>query len=100
MSKLDQVVSHPIFRQLAQERSRLGTALATTLAATYFTYILTIAFNPSALGVPLHDGTVITWGLVLGVGLLGFGFVLTAIYVAFANSRLDELSRRLQEDLR
>lgn len=100
MSKLDQVVSHPIFRQLAQERSRLGTALATILSVTYFSYILTVAFRPSTLGVPLHDGTVITWGLVLGVGLLGLGFVLTAIYVAFANSRLDELSRRLQEDLR
>jgi uncharacterized membrane protein (DUF485 family) len=99
MSTLDHVASHPIFRQLALERSRLGTALASILAVTYFTYILTIAFNPSALGVALHDGTVITWGLVLGVGLLIFGFVLTAIYVVFANSRLDDLSRRLQEDL-
>ena len=100
MSKLDRIAAHPLFRQLALERSRLGTVLAVTLAVTYFSYILTIAFNSSALGTPLHDGTVITWGVVLGVALLSFGFVLTAIYVVIANTRLDDLSRRLQEDLR
>lgn len=99
MSTLDHVASHPIFKQLALERSRLGTGLATVLAFTYFAYILTIAFRPSTLGVPLHDDTVITWGVVVGAGLLCFGFILTAVYVVFANSRLDDLSRRLREDL-
>jgi uncharacterized membrane protein (DUF485 family) len=39
----------------------------------------------------------VTWGIVVGAALLSFGFVLTAIYVLVANTRLDALSRHLQE---
>ncbi|WP_280524311.1 DUF485 domain-containing protein [Methylobacterium frigidaeris] len=48
----------------------------------------------------MSEGAATTWGIVAGVGLLALGFVLTAIYVAVANTRLDALSRRLREELR
>ncbi len=91
---------HPTFRKLAFERSCLGRGLAATMAAAYFAYILTIAFHPATLGVPIRDGSVLTWGLVVGAALLSFGFLLTTIYVLVANTRLDMLSRRLQEEVR
>jgi len=37
---------------------------------------------------------------VIGAGLLSFGFILTAVYVLVANTRLDAISLRLQEDLK
>jgi uncharacterized membrane protein (DUF485 family) len=70
------------------------------MAGAYFAYILTVAFRPDLLGTPMWDGSVVTWGILVGAALLSFGFVLTAIYVLVANTRLDALSRRLQEDLR
>lgn len=91
------VADHPIFRQLSFERSLLGSLLALVMAATYFSYILVIAFDPSALAIPIHSGSVITWGIVVGAGLLSFGFVLTAFYVVLANTRLDSLIQRLRE---
>jgi hypothetical protein len=40
------------------------------MAAAYFSYILTIAFWPRLLGLPLWNGTVVTWGFLIGVGLI------------------------------
>ncbi|MBH5397215.1 DUF485 domain-containing protein [Bradyrhizobium sp. CNPSo 4010] len=97
---LQTIQAHPAFRQLARERSRLGVAMSIVMAAAYFAYILTIAFWPRLLGHPLWDGTVITWGVLIGVGLIALGFLLTAVYVRRANSRFDRLNQLLMEDLR
>lgn len=93
------ISAHPIFRQLAFERGCLGYSLAALLSVAYFSYILMVAFSPATLGTPIRDGAVLTWGIVVGVGLLAFGFLLTATYVLVANTRLDTLSRRLREDV-
>lgn len=97
---LKAIQNHPAFRQLASERTRLGVSMSIVMAAAYFAYILTIAFWPRLLGHPLWDGTVITWGVLVGVGLIAFGFLLTAVYVQRANSRFDQLGQILLEDLR
>jgi uncharacterized membrane protein (DUF485 family) len=97
---LSQIQDHPLFRQLASERSRFGASMSIGMAAAYFTYILTIAFWPQLLGLPLWQGTVITWGVLIGVGILALGFALTAVYVRRANSRFDHLSQRLLEEVR
>jgi uncharacterized membrane protein (DUF485 family) len=97
---LQTIQDHPTFRQLARERARLGVRMSIVMAAAYFAYILTIAFWPRLLGHPLRDGTVITWGVLIGVGLIALGFVLTAVYVRRANSRFDQLSQLLLEDVR
>lgn len=97
---LQTIQDHPAFRQLASERARLGVSMSIVMAATYFAYILTVAFWPRLLGQPLWSGTVITWGILIGVGLIAFGFLLTAIYVRHANSRFDQLSQLLLEDFR
>ena len=97
---LQTIQQHPTFRQLASERTRLGVGMSIVMAASYFAYILTIAFWPRLLGYPLWNGTVITWGVLIGVGLIALGFLLTAVYVRRANSRFDSLSQLLLEDLR
>jgi Protein of unknown function, DUF485 len=57
-----QIQDLPAFRRLASERTRFGTGMSIGMAAAYFSYILTIAFWPRLLGLPLWNGTVITWG--------------------------------------
>lgn len=97
---LQTIQDHPAFRQLVSERARLGVGMSIVMAAAYFAYILTVAFWPRLLGHPLWNGTVITWGVLIGVGLIALGFLLTAVYVRRANSRFDRLSQLLLEDLR
>ena len=99
MSRIDRIKSHPAYKQLAAERLRLGLSLAAVMGAVYFAYIVTIAFRPKVFGTSLGDGTVMTWGLVAGIGVIALGFLLTALYVARANSRFDALSKRLKEDV-
>jgi uncharacterized membrane protein (DUF485 family) len=97
---LQRIQDHPAFRQLASARTRFGIGMSVGMAAAYFTYILTVAFCPQVLGLPLWNGTVITLGILIGVGLIALGFVMTAVYVRRANSRFDHLNQRLMEEVR
>jgi uncharacterized membrane protein (DUF485 family) len=100
MSRIQRIAAHPAYQQLSAERLRLGLWLSAAMAGIYFVYILTVAFDPQALGTPIASGKAMTWGLVAGVGIILSGFLLTALYVVLANARFDALNERLMEDVR
>jgi uncharacterized membrane protein (DUF485 family) len=64
----------------------------------YFGFILLVAFAKPLLATKIGDG-VTSFGIILGLGVIVSAFVLTGIYVQRANSRFDELTRRLKREL-
>jgi uncharacterized membrane protein (DUF485 family) len=98
MSELERLRAHPAFRQLAGQRAMLGWGLAGVMTLAYFAFILCVAFRPGWLGTPIAAGWTTSWGVVVGVGIIALGFVLTATYVICANARFDALGRLLRED--
>ena len=61
----------------------------------YLAFILLIAFAPGWLGTPLSEGSSITRGIPVGIGLIVSAFVLTGIYVKRANSEFDRLNQEI-----
>ncbi|HDR9882296.1 TPA: DUF485 domain-containing protein [Burkholderia cenocepacia] len=77
------------FCQLVKSRRRFSWALAGSMLAAYFAFILVIAFAPDVLGTAIIAGHPTTWGIPVGVGMLAFTFALVAIYVHRANTVFD-----------
>jgi uncharacterized membrane protein (DUF485 family) len=63
----------------------------------YFTFILTIAFNPTALGTPLSADSVTTIGIPIGMFVIVFAFILTGIYTKRANGEFDDLTKKIKD---
>ncbi|MEQ8230454.1 MAG: DUF485 domain-containing protein [Gammaproteobacteria bacterium] len=83
------IFDDPEFQALQRRRSRLSWTLATIMLVVYYAFILVIAFRPALFAAPLGAGTVITWGIPIGVGIILLGFVLTGVYVYRANGEFD-----------
>ncbi len=96
-SAVDRIARSPQFQQLVHERTRFGWALTAAMLVVYFGFIGLIAFDKSLLAVKV--GSTSTLGLVLGVFVIVFAFVLTGLYVARANTRYDALSDALKRSL-
>jgi hypothetical protein len=64
-------------------------------AGALLAFILLIAFAPGWLGTPLSEGSSITRGIPVGIGLIVSAFVLTGIYVFRANGEFDELNQKI-----
>lgn len=86
--------TNPKFQELVRKRERLAWTLTGIVLVLFFGLFLTVAFNPSVLGMRLGDSYVTT-GLLLGLFEFILFWVLTAFYVVRANSEFDALTEQL-----
>jgi uncharacterized membrane protein (DUF485 family) len=61
------------------------------MIVVYFGYILLIAFNKQFLATKISAGAVTSIGIPMGLGVLVFTIIITAIYVRRANSEFDAI---------
>jgi uncharacterized membrane protein (DUF485 family) len=87
------------FRGLVTRRWRVSIVLTAALFALYYGYILLIALDRPFMARRIGEHT--TLGIPLGIGVIVGAWVLTGVYVLWANAVYDpqvkELRRRLEE---
>lgn len=96
----ERIEKTPQFKQLVAKRERFAWLLSAIMLGLYVTFILLIAFAPQLLGTPINDGSVMTWGIPMGVGLILSAFILTGIYVQRANGEFDALNQAILDEVR
>lgn len=80
------------FRALALRQRRVALLLTAAMVALYFGFILLIAFAKPLLGRLLSPG--LSLGIVLGAAVIVCSWLLTWVYVRWANTHYDaELER-------
>ena len=94
------IKSNADYQELVSKRTSFSIKLSISMLVVYFTFILTIAFNPSALAVPLGTDTVTTIGIPIGMIIIVFAFVLTGIYTKRANSEFDDLTNKIKQAIK
>jgi uncharacterized membrane protein (DUF485 family) len=93
MSNSTQTVD-PALEAVSAARWRMAILLTPTMMVVYFGFILLVAFNKPLLGTPLIPGLSI--GMLLGVLVIVAAWVLTWIYVRWANTHYDASLRALR----
>jgi uncharacterized membrane protein (DUF485 family) len=80
------------FRALASRQRRFAAGLTAAMIALYFGFILLIAFDKPLLARKLSPG--LSLGIVLGAAVIVASWLLTWVYVRWANTHYDlELDR-------
>lgn len=93
------LLDSPEFRRLVSRRWVISAVLTVALFVIYYGYILLIAVDKPFMARRIGTG-VTTLGIPLGVAVILLSWVLTAIYVAWANTRYDTEVRRLRERIK
>lgn len=87
----EHIRNNETFHNLVAQRSRLSWTLAVLILVVYYSFILVIAFAPGLFGIPINTDSTITWGIVIGLAVILFTFLITGIYVHRANTIFDKL---------
>jgi len=95
----DKIKADPEFQNLVKQRRRWALTLTAITLIIYFTFILTLAYAPEVFAHPIYEGSVISIGIPVGIGIIISAFVLTGIYVAKANKDFDATLNRLKDDV-
>lgn len=90
--------TNPKFRELVSRRGRFAWTLATIVLMMFYGFVLTVAFNPSALGQPVSEGSMLTVGVAVELFMFIFFWVLTALYVKRANGEFDALTQEVVKE--
>jgi len=85
------------FHQLVSTRRTFAWSLAAIMLVLYFGFILILAFDKSLLALKI-GGSIVSWGIPIGLGVIIAAFVLTGIYVRRANAQFDRLTREIVEE--
>jgi uncharacterized membrane protein (DUF485 family) len=84
------------YQDLIRKRSKSKWSLAFLMLAVYYGFILIIAFAPDffAQKVGLEHTSL---GIVVGLGVILFSFIITGIYVNKANNEFEPLTEKLHK---
>ena len=83
---------------VAAARKRMAVSLTTAMMVVYFGFILLVAFNKPLLGTIVTDG--LSLGILLGASVIVVAWVLTWVYVSWANRHYDSAIEQLGRQAR
>lgn len=97
---VEKIKANPDYQELVKRRSAFAIKLSLAILVVYFSFILTIAFDPALLGTPLSAGSVTTVGIPVGIAVIIFAFVLTGVYTQRANGEFDDLANKVKDSVK
>jgi uncharacterized membrane protein (DUF485 family) len=83
-----EIVTSDRFKALVRKRWTVSVILTILLFVSYYGIILTIAYGKEFLSQKVGEFT--NWGIVFGIFGIVFAWLLTAIYVVWANNVYDK----------
>ena len=85
------ILNDPNYQTLKARRTSFGWSLTLAMLVVYYGFILLVAFNKPFLATRLGEG-VTTIGMPIGLAVIVFTVIITAVYVRRANSEYDTLT--------
>ena len=96
-SATDQLLKSAEFKQLVVRRWRVSLVLTAVLFVVYYGYIILVASNKALLAQRIGVNT--TLAIPLGAAVIIAAWVLTALYVVWANRQYDPHVQTLRDRL-
>lgn len=90
------IAALPEYQQLLSKKRAVVFPLTVLMLVAYYAFILLVAYNPTLLSTQLSDG-VTSLGILLGLGLIGLTFTITAFFVWYANAHLENIVEDIQK---
>jgi uncharacterized membrane protein (DUF485 family) len=88
------VARDPNYQELKAKRTRMGWWLTLAMMLVYYGFILLVAFDKPFLATRIGAG-VTTIGMPIGLAVIVFTVLITAIYVRRANREFDTLTEKI-----
>ena len=90
----DALLQDADFVALARQKGRVSLGLTLLTLAAYFGFMVLLAFGRDVLAQRVAGD--INLGIPLGIGVIVLCWVLTGVYVLWANSKYDAMVTRVQ----
>jgi len=94
---MKEILESKEFKEVVSKKNRVAFTLALLEIVIYFGFILVLAFKKEVLGQKLGEG--LTLGIPIGIAVIVISWILTGIYVFWANANYDKSVEELKKKL-
>ena len=91
-----QILNDQEFQELARQKNKISLILTIVELVLYFGFIGLIAYNKPFLAQKM-EGSATTYGIPIAVGVIILSWILTGIYIFWANSVYDEKVKSIKK---
>jgi uncharacterized membrane protein (DUF485 family) len=98
MSTTHDIIESPAFKRLVTRRWQVSITLTLTILFIYIGFLLVVAFDKDLLARKI--GTYYTLAIPVGLGIILAAWVLTGIYVFWANNHYDNAVEALRKQVK
>ncbi len=87
------------FKSLVSTRLSVSMTLLVLLFVSYYGFISIVGTSKEFATQKISEGTATNYGIVMGWAAIVIAFILTAVYVVWANNKYDPEVERLKKQL-
>jgi len=98
MSRKTNILNDADFKSLSGQKNTISLVLAVLELVLYFGFVTLIAFNKTFLSAKLSGA--ITVGIPVAVGTILLSWILTGVYILWANNKYDALVKKVKDKAR
>ena len=95
--KKEDILNDPDFQELVSRKNSISWILTVLELVLYFGFVALIAFNKPFLATRLTESGAMTIGIPIAVGTIVFSWVFTGIYIRWANSKYDDMVKKIKD---
>ncbi|MEJ7779770.1 MAG: DUF485 domain-containing protein [Daejeonella sp.] len=96
-TKTNQILQSAAFKKLVKTRWNISLSFTFIMLFVYIGFLMVVAYQKETLKMPLGDS--LNLAIVVGLGIIIFSWLITGVYVYWANNYYDASVKEIKKDL-
>ena len=96
-TKTHEILQSPAFRKLVKNRWNISLTFTFLMLFVYIGFLLVVAYQKDTLKMPVGDS--LNLAIIVGIGIIVFSWLITGVYVYWANNYYDAAVKEIKKDL-
>lgn len=92
-----QILEDPEFQSLASQKNTISAILTIVELILYFGFIALVAYAKPFLSQRMSEGSALTIGIPIAIGVIIASWILTGVYIYWANNTYDTMVKNVKE---
>lgn len=97
MTKTNEILQSPAFKKLVKNRWNISLTFTFLMLFVYIGFLLVVAYQKDTLKTPVGDS--LNLAIIVGIGIIVFSWLITGVYVYWANNYYDAAVKEIKKDL-
>ena len=96
-TKTHEILQSQAFKKLVKNRWNISLTFTFLMLFVYIGFLFVVAYQKDTLKMPVGDS--LNLAIIVGIGIIIFSWLITGVYVYWANNYYDAAVKEIKKDL-